>query len=591
MTPARQLADPAVRTPPTAGDLLTRRAAEHPGKTVFTHLTFDGSGPLQITYGDLFLRACAIAGSLERLGLRHRPVLLVYAAGPEFAPAFFGALLARAIAVPVPVPQFEAQYQRLDRIAADCHPCAVLSTDSVATRLESRLSAASPLRMCPWLSTDGDEEAPYFEPEPADPGEIALLQYTSGSTAEPRGVAVSHGNLAHNIEMIEREFQAPPGSRVVSWLPHFHDMGLIGGIIQPIKWGGDAILMSPLAFLQRPLRWLEAISQYRGQVCGAPNFAFELCLKWANRGDVPALDLSSWQIAFVGAEPIRFSTLERFAERFQANSFRTSALLPCYGMAEATLLVSCKRARTTPTSYALSRASLDIGHAVPSAEAAAITLTGCGYPAAGTEVRIVDPQRCVPLGHRRVGEVWVRGPQVARGYWNRSGDDPFNATLADSGHGPFLRTGDLGFLSEEGELVFVDRLKDLVIVNGQNFVCHDLELTAGASHELLSPDSCVAVSIELDDKPQLVVIAEFPPGALEHADKAAAAIRSDVFTTHGLPVQTIAFVPPRKLSRTTSGKLQRRLNARRLVEGTLRVLVRYGDPIPAPAVAQKSHEK
>jgi len=578
-----------VRTPPTVGDLLMRRAVEHPEKTVYTHLTFDGSDPRQITYGDLFLRACAIAGMLERLGLRNHPVLLVYPAGPEFAPAFFGALLAHVIAVPVPVPQFEAQYQRLDRIAADCNPGAVLSTGSVATRLKSRLSAASPLRTCPLLSTDGDGEPAYFEPEPADPCEIALLQYTSGSTAEPRGVAVSHGNLAHNIEMIEREFQAPPGTRTVSWLPHFHDMGLISGIVEPIRLGGDAILMAPLAFLQRPLRWLEAISQYRGQAAGAPNFAYDLCVKWANRGELPPLDLSSWQIAFVGAEPVRFSTLERFAARFRANSFRASALLPCYGMAEATLLVSCKRAQTMPASYSLSRASLDIGHALPSAEASAITLTGCGYPVAGTDVRIVDPRRRVPLPDRRVGEVWVRGPQVAHRYWNRSGDDPFNATLADSGHGPFLRTGDLGFVTEEGELVFVDRLRDLIVINGQNYICHDLELTAGSSHELLSADSCVAVSIESHDKPYLVVLAEFPAVALEFADKAAEAIRSDVFTTHGLPVQTIAFVPPRKLSRTTSGKLQRRLNARRLVDGSLRVLIRYGDPLPASPALALSH--
>ncbi|HVZ22179.1 MAG TPA: AMP-binding protein, partial [Vicinamibacterales bacterium] len=213
----------------------------------------------------------------------------------------------------------------------------------------------------------------------------------------------------------------------------------------------------------------------------------------------------------------------------------------------------------------------------------ALRLTGCGYPVTDTDLRIVDPREGVALPRGRVGEGWVAGPQVARGYWRSAGGDVFNAVLSERGTGPFLRTGDLGFLSEDGELVFVDRLKDLMIVNGQNYVCHDLELTVGTSHPLLSPESCIACGMDGGDQTRIAVIAEWPSDQVAHAGEAAQAIRSALFTRHGLAAHTVAFVAPRRLSRTTSGKLQRRVNARRLAAGDLRVLAQYGDPLPSHA--------
>jgi acyl-CoA synthetase (AMP-forming)/AMP-acid ligase II len=438
------------------------------------------------------------------------------------------------------------------------------------------------LRACPWLSVDGEAAAAPAVPEQGPPSEIALLQYTSGSTADSRGVMVTHGNLAHNAAMIERAFRLPPGARGVSWLPHFHDMGLIAGFVAPLSCGGESILMSPESFLRRPLRWLEAIAHYRGQVCGAPNFAYDLCVRRADRGPLPALDLGSWQTAFVGAEPVRFSTMQAFADRFRASGFEPAALTPCYGMAEATDLVSSAPPRGMPAFHSLSREALEAGQARPSAEPAALTLVGLGEPAAGTTVRIVDPASGLPLGSRRVGEIWVSGPQIARGYWGRD-DDVFDAILADSPGKAFLRTGDLGFLTDEGELVFVERLKDVIVFNGQKHACHDLELTAGTSHEALSADSCVAISFDAGDRPHLVVIAELPRHALGQADDAARAIRAAWFTTHGLAARTIAFVARGKLSRTTSGKLQRQLSARRLVAGAMGVLAVNGDALPEAA--------
>jgi acyl-CoA synthetase (AMP-forming)/AMP-acid ligase II len=394
-------------------------------------------------------------------------------------------------------------------------------------------------------------------------------------------VVITHSNLAHNLRMIEQSFGLTPGSRGISWLPHFHDMGLFSGFIAPIVCSGDSVFMSPDAFLRRPLRWLEAISHYRGQVAGAPNFAYDLCSRSAARGELPPLDLSTWRTAFVGAEPVRCSTMQTFAERFRSSGFRTSALTPCYGMAEATVLVSCTPPHKMAALHRLSRKAMEAGQAKPSTKPAALVLMGSGDPAAETNIRIVDPTLRIPLGSRRVGEIWVSGPQVARGYWCKN-DDVFNATLADSAEGPFLRTGDLGFLTETGELVFVERLKNIIVYNGQKYACHDLELTAGISHQALSPDNCVAISFDFDEKPHLVVIAELPRCAVGQVDEAARAIRSAWFTTHGLPARTIAFVPWGSLSRTTSGKLQRRLNASRLISGGMRVFALDGDALPQP---------
>lgn len=563
------------------GQRLQRMVAEQPDRVLYTHLSFDDQAPVRLTRDETWRRACAIAAVLAARELRGRPVLLVYPAGPEFGLAFLGALLAGAIAVPVPVPQFAAQFERLGRIVTDCDPGAILSTGELQANLSAKLPDDSPLRSCALLATDLECQQAAFEPPPMAPSDIAVLQYTSGSTSEPKGVTLTHANLAHNLDMMGEAFQSGPDTRLLSWLPHFHDMGLMTGVLGPAGCGGESILMSPRAFLQRPLRWLQAISEHRVEISGAPNFAYEQCVAWADRGERAALDLSCWRSAFAGAEPVRMATLMAFADRFRSEGFARSALTPCYGMAEATLLVTCKRAGAPPATYRLSREAAQRGRAEPTADPAGLTLTGCGYPATGTKLRIVEPEQRVALPPGRIGEVWIAGPQIARGYWNRQGDDdPFGVQLREPEAGRWLRTGDLGFVTEAGEFVFVDRLKDLIIVNGQNYACHDLELTAADSHAALSADNCVALSVEAGDKTHLAIVAELAPSALESAEQVASAIRGSLFTVYSLAVKTIVLVPPRKLSRTTSGKLQRRLTAQRLADGSLRPLAQYGDPLP-----------
>ncbi|MES2522486.1 MAG: fatty acyl-AMP ligase [Gemmatimonadota bacterium] len=573
-------------TPPiTPGRLLQQRAAKRPDDVIFIHLTKDLADAQEVRYGELYARASAIAARLIALGLQQRPVLLVYPPGPAFADAFFGALLAGAIAVPVPVPQFAAQYERLMRVAIDCEPGAMLTTSVLLESLAPRFDANAQLVACPWLATDTPDAtasatSPIELPDVSRDA-VALLQYTSGSTAEPRGVVITHDNIAHNVTTIIRDLPVYPGPSV-SWAPHFHDMGLIAGIVTPIYCDRPAVLMSPLAFLQRPLRWLEAITHYRATTSGAPNFAYALCVRAAATADLSGLDLSSWQTAYCSAEPVRPSTLAAFAECFAPYGLRPEALTPSYGMAEATLLLTSKRIGTLHTVHRLSRAALESGHAVLSSEPTALHLTGSGFPITATDVRIVDPATGVERPRGGLGEVWVSGPGVARGYWRSRDAASFDAFLSGSNAGPFLRTGDLGFLSDAGELVFVDRLKDLIIVNGQNFICHDLELSAGSSHPLLSPEACVAFGIDGGDKPHIMIIAELPSGEVARAGEVAAAVRAAMFSRHGVPAHTITFVPPRKLSRTTSGKLQRRASATRLIAGDLRVLAQHGEPLPQP---------
>lgn len=573
-------------TPPaTPGQILRARAIDRPDTVVFLHPSDDDAPPQEVTYAGLFARASAIAATLITLDLRQRPVLLVYRPGPDFAEAFFGALLAGAIAVPVPVPQFPAQVERLASVAVDCDPGAVLTTGALAASLVSRFDAAAPIAACPWVVTDSLEPMHGIELPEVSLDNIALLQYTSGSTANPRGVVVTHANIAHNATTILRDLPVPGVGRSVSWLPHFHDMGLIAGIVTPIYRDFPSVQMAPMMFLQRPLRWLETITRFQAHTSGAPNFAYALCVRAAATADLSGLDLSSWDVAYVGAEPVRPATLQAFAECFASCGFRPEVLTPCYGMAEATLLVTSKRIGALPMVHALSRSALGLGQARPTTEDSALHLAGCGYPVTATDLRIVDPEsyREVPRGC--VGEIWVAGPQVASGYWGSKDEDAFRAVLAGSGEGPFLRSGDLGFLSEDGELVFVDRLKDLMILNGQNHICHDLELTVGASHPLLSPESCLVCGIERGDQVRVTVIAELPSDGVERSGEAAQAIRAALFTRHGLPVHTVAFVAPRRLRRTTSGKLQRRLNADLLINGDLRAVALVGEPLPCPIPA------
>jgi acyl-CoA synthetase (AMP-forming)/AMP-acid ligase II len=441
--------------------------------------------------------------------------------------------------------------------------------------------------MLRWLNTDrpvdGLEDA---WQEPAIGSDtLAFLQYTSGSTGTPKGVVLSHGNLLYNQRMLQQAFRHTERSTIVGWLPLYHDMGLIGTVLQPLYMGIPCVLMPPMAFLQRPFRWLQAISRFKATCSGGPNFAYDLCVRKVTPEQRATLDLSSWASAFNGAEPVRQETLERFAMAFEPCGFRRQAFHPCYGLAEATLIVSGGQKTTLPTVHTVQKSALEqhrVATAMPGDEGAQ-TFVSCGHALLKQQIVIVDPTfltRCQP---GQVGEIWVAGPSVAQGYWNRSEEtaQTFQSYLADTGEGPFLRTGDLGFL-HQGELVVTGRMKDVIIIRGSNHYPQDIELTVEQSHRSLRPGCGAAFSVDIAGEERLVVVqeverryqsprrrhperrrADIEPGfdplcpKAFDADSIVGNIRQAVAEKHGVQVYAVMLLRAGSMPKTSSGKLQR----------------------------------
>jgi amino acid adenylation domain-containing protein len=571
--------------------VLHLRASTQPDKRVFdfrTHLA-DGVDHVHLSFSALERRAHAVGTRLQELGLEGERAILLYPPGLEFISAFLGCLSAGVIAVPTPLPRPNRPMERLRAILADAQPGVVLTTSATAAE-PSQYTAHSPeLALIPWLASDAIDDK--LGLAWCDPGvghaTVAFLQYTSGSTDEPKGVMVTHGNLLHNLEAIGVSFGATSESRGVFWLPLHHDMGLIGGVLQTIYCGGTSLLFSPVSFLQEPIRWLEAISQTHATISGAPNFAYDLCARKATAEDVARLDLSRWSVAFNGAEPVRSETLDRFVETFAPCGFRREAFLPCYGMAEATLLVSGRSESVPPVILTVDAAALEENRVSPSRNggARARTLVGCGHSIESQEIAIVDPETGRRCADDRVGEIWVAGPSIAQGYWNRVNETAatFRATQLESWFGPFLRTGDLGF-EKDGELFVTGRLKDVIIIRGRNLYPQDLELTAARSHALLRTDGCAAFSVDVDGAECLVVASEVERGAIRvQTDEIITAIRQAIAVEHEIEVDAVLLLKPAGIPKTTSGKIRRSACRAGYLAGTFDVLAASDRLKPARA--------
>jgi acyl-CoA synthetase (AMP-forming)/AMP-acid ligase II len=536
-----------------------------------------------MTYGQLQSSAASIAGLLADLQLAQRPVLLVYEAGLDFAPALLGCLSAGALAVPAPVPLFPAQRRRFAAIVRACQPRALLATTAVLTTLERRLADDTSLSTVPRYATDALEiDARRSWPAPRDPDEPALLQCSSGSTAAPKAIVLTQANLAANVSMIAQAFGVRPGMRCLSWMPHTHDMGLIGGLITPLATGCDAFLMSPTAFLQRPARWLASIAGYHIETSGGPDFAYALVADRVTPAEAAALDLRAWQVAYVGAEAVRGRTLDRFTELVASAGFDRTALMPAYGLAEATLLVASASRGEGASRVMLDRARLLSGDAVSSTSPDAVVLTRCGRPAAATTLRIIDPEtgrRCPP---EQVGEICIAGPQVSFKRWPDTANSSSEQILL--GTERLLRSGDLGYLDQAG-LVFLDRLKDVLVFKGQNHACHDVEATAMAQAAPGLLHACAAILAEEDGTPRLVILGEGGKRAVVAGEMNALfrRMRTELSRCHGLGLATLAIVRAHSLPRTTSGKLRRQECRRLFVSGELAVVARFGDPGRHPA--------
>jgi acyl-CoA synthetase (AMP-forming)/AMP-acid ligase II len=561
----------------TMGAVLDDRARTTPDAVAFTFVGDDGTRD-DITYEALRRRARLVA---ERLRARARDeairAVLLYAPGLEYIVALFGCFYAAVTAVPAYPPRRTRGLERLQTIFDDAGAQLALTTDDLLARMRSRADEWPGLRTVTWVATDGPGRG---EPTggsagPGDPDRPALIQYTSGSTSDPKGVVVSHGNLLHNCGVIQRMFGATAASRGVIWLPPYHDMGLIGGILAAVSSGCPVTLTSPFAFLQRPLGWLELISREGATISGGPNFAYELCLAKARTRSLAHLDLRSWSVAFNGSEPVRHATLRRFAQAFAVCGFRPEAFSPCYGLAEATLMVTGHETPSAVTTFSADAASLGRHRVRPArpGEGSAVDLVASGRPAAGCRVVIVDPSTLAPCGPDEVGEIWVSGKSVAQGYWRRPDQTlaTFGAFLAGGTGGPFLRTGDLGFV-REGELFVTGRLKDLIIVRGRNYYPQDIELTAERSHPALRPGCNAAFAVDHRGHETLALVQEVEFRHRPEVSEVGPLIRTAIAGQHALALHRLVLVPPGTLPKTSSGKVQRQACKRDLLEGRLSVL-------------------
>jgi acyl-CoA synthetase (AMP-forming)/AMP-acid ligase II len=569
----------------TLVDLLRTRTETHGARLAFTYLKDGEEAEDAWTYQELDRRARRIATALQAIGRDGDRAILVYPPGLAFVAAFFGCLYAKRIAVPMSPPNPSRLSRELPRFRAifeSAEPRTLLTSSSSVPIVDALRASDPTLASVQVLATDflaSDEQA--WRDPGVDPDTLAFLQYTSGSTALPKGVMVSHGNLLHNMAAIAHNFGSTDETPMVSWLPVFHDMGLIGCVLHPMLHGSSSVLMAPAAFLQRPLRWLQAISRFRAHTSGAPNFAYDLCVRRITPEQRATLDLRSWRVAFNGAEPVRARTIAGFTRAFEPCGFRPDAMTPVYGLAESTLLATGNPRGTPPPIAAFHNGDLERAKASPmSAPRESVReLVACGQVPAGQRLVIVDPERCTALPDGEIGEIWLAGPSVAQGYWKLPEETQrtFGATLADSGDGPFLRTGDLGFI-HDGQLFIAGRRKDLIIVDGRNHYPQDIELTVEQSHPAFRAGCSAAFSIDVDGAERLVVVAEADPHwNIASAGAATAdaktplirAARRAVSTDHDLDLHQLLLLRPASIPKTTSGKIRRQACRTGFLDGSL----------------------
>ncbi|WP_299411722.1 type I polyketide synthase [Acaryochloris sp. IP29b_bin.148] len=579
--------------PANLPNLLQWRANKEAEKQTYRFLLDGETQAESVSNQTLDLQARYIGARLQALGARGERVLLVFQPGLAYIAAFFGCLYAGAIAVPIYPPRPNRSLGRLAKIIADAQPTLALSTQPLLDRLQQNHLPA--LEELTWLAIDPEQatrtdilDAPIM----SNPDDVAFLQYTSGSTGSPKGVMITHRNLDHNLALIAERFGHTPEMRGVIWLPPYHDMGLIGGILQPLYCGGSVTLMSPVDFLQKPIRWLQAVSQFKATTSGAPNFAYELCIERSTPEERAALDLRDWQVAFTGAEPIRAQTLDRFAQTFADSGFRSEAFYPCYGMAETTLLVTGGDYQQTPTQKQIKATALATGEVVAAElnRADSQTVVSCGSPSLDQPLLIVDPEVGCVCPENHVGEIWVAGASVAKGYWQQPARtaETFSAHIAETGEGPFLRTGDLGFISE-GELYITGRLKDLLIFRGQNHYPQDIEATVAACHPALRPDCGAAIALEWAGADRLIIVQELERSHRRQANvkEIASTVRRAVVQHHDLQVYGLFLLRTGSIPKTSSGKIQRYACREGILKRTLNVI---GDWAEDPSLRQSCIE-
>jgi len=555
-------------------DLLQFRAMNQPEEQVYTFLSDGETQAEHLTYRALYRQAQAIAHNLSGFDTRGKPVLLLYPSGLDFIAAFWGCLYAGAIAVPAPLPRSSRSVERIQAIAQDIQTSVILTTRLIEEKLKSRSMPVPALAKLRWISTDTIAKNEYVPCAPVV-HDLAFIQYTSGSTRVPRGVLVSHTNLLSNLKFIAEATDFGPDDRLVSWLPSYHDMGLVM-LFLVMYVGCPATLMSPSAFIQRPSRWLEVFGRNRATFTIAPNFAYDLCSESISEEELTRLDLHSWTLAACGSEPVRYQTLKRFSERFAICGFREESFFPCYGLAEATLMVSGGPGTSRPFTIQAQREALERNQVIEDSEAGTF-LVGCGKASPENQVVIVDHRTCTRCPEGQVGEIWVCGPAVSRGYWNKTEEtrERFSAYLAGTGEGPFLRTGDQGFIHQE-QLFVTGRIKDVIVIRGSNFYPEDIEFEVERCHPALQGGGCVVFCRDPDPNSDyaLIIVQEVKRQYLSAPPINAIirAIRGVVAERFGLRAADIVLTRYLGLPRTTSGKKRRQTCTILYLNGQLDIL-------------------
>lgn len=551
--------------------LLARRAAEQADDRAYVFVSDRGTEEAALTFRQLRETATALAARLIASAQPGDRAILVFPPGIEFMVAFFGCLMAGIIAVPMMMPRRNSARDSSAAILANCTPALALTTSTIALRGDLRARFAQ--ENIRWIEVDLTEAAgatvDLQEPAPDD---IAFLQYTSGSTSEPKGVMVSHANLLANLEMIRIALGNTRQSTYVNWVPLYHDMGLILNALQALYVGATCVLMAPNAFMQRPLGWLRAISHYRAEVACGPNFGFDLCVSRYRADQMDGVDLSSLRIALNGAEPVRADTIARFIETFAPHGFDPRAIYPAYGMAEATLLISGGTRGGGHVMRSVSRTALQ-AHAAeaPADPGDAQFVVGCGCALTGEQIAIVNPESRQRLAADNVGEIWISGANVARAYWRNDAAtrEELNAKIAGE-DGRWLRTGDLGFLDHTGELFVTGRIKDLIIIRGINHYPQDIERTVQSQDSALRENCGAAFSVpDEHGEEDLVIVQEVERTARHSIDtgEIKGQIREAIADSHELSARHIALIRPGALPKTTSGKIQRKLARRLWLDG------------------------
>ncbi|MEO1628147.1 MAG: fatty acyl-AMP ligase, partial [Bacteroidota bacterium] len=561
----------------TLHECLIQQAQAHPDRQLFSFLA-KGGNVEEVSYGQLHEAALSIGVYLQ-VNCESGSCILIHCPNDfSFVKAFWGCLYAGMIAVPVQEIQRAATASHFLSIADDAKPTMVLTTPSGRNKLEAcLLSQKEPTTLPgPWTITSLDQipqlsnATVSLQPSTED---IAYLQYTSGSTARPKGVVIKHQNVLANIAAINERGQHGPEDRIVSWLPFFHDMGLVYGVLLPVVLDVPTVILKPLTFLQQPLHWLATISRHQATHTVAPNFAYDLCVQKVDSQNPPTLDLSCLKIASVGAEPVRAETLARFSEAFASAGFDPTVFSPSYGLAENTLMVSVLAMDQNPLHFSVDRNSLGQGiwKEVEPGSANSQILMACGRPSKQTEIVRVHPEKETLCGEDEIGEIWLRSPSAGAGYWqNPAGSkEKFGAYLKEDGRGPYLRTGDLGIIKND-QVIITGRLKDLLIFRGRNYYPNDIESAVQEMDASLRPASCAAFSVHVDGEEQLVlvrVVRRLKRTSEEARQKLVRQIRSCISDHFQLRTHSIALAEPAAFPRTSSGKVQRTACKQKFIEG------------------------